>query len=113
MWEPVDIYAIDALEDEEEDRRRKRYNPYVLLHPSGMTEEDVQAAKTGLYLTLDLLGKATEELPLQSASAVKEIVYNTVYLGLPDRLESVLALRSETKDRRKKRKKFERKQALR
>lgn len=106
------IYAIDALEDEKDDRRQKRYNPFVLLYPEGMTEEDVTIAKTGLYLTLDLLGKAIEKIPFQNADAVKEIVYNTVYLGLPDRLENVLSSRNETKKERKKRKKTERKQGL-
>ena len=106
------IYAIDALEDEREDRRKKRYNPFVLLYPEGMTEGDIAIAKTGLYLTLDLLGGATEKLPFQNADAVKEIVYNTVFLGLPDRLESVLASRNETEKERKKRKKTERKQGL-
>ena len=95
------IYILDALDDEKEDRRRGSYNPFVLLYPDGMTREDEEAAKIGLLLELESLGDAVEDLP-EGSVHVKNIIQNTVYLGLPDRMDAVLRERREGK--RKKRK---------
>ena len=104
------IYIADALDDEKEDRRKGGYNPFVLLYPDGMTREDEEAAKVGLLLELEALGDAVEELPAGS-SHVKNIIQNTVYLGLPDRVDTILKERREGK-RKKQKGKWEHERSL-
>ena len=77
------IYTADAAQDYEQDLQSGAYNPYVLLYPEGL---DVSCARTALLLELGTLGRAVDALPFGNAEAVKEIVRNTVYLGLYDRI---------------------------
>ena len=99
------IYAADAVEDEPEDRKTGSYNPYVLLYPEGMTDGALASVHTGLYLTLDALGNAVEELPYGDKHAVKEIIANIVYAGLPDRVECIFRERGLSQKDKKRRKK--------
>lgn len=97
------IYVADALDDERKDRRRGGYNPFVLLYPDGMTKEDEESAKRGLLLELESLADAVEDLP-EGSHHVKNILKNTVYLGLPDRVDAILDERREGKGKKTKRK---------
>ncbi len=86
------IYAADAAEDYEDDRRRGAYNPYVLAYGGApLTDERRSTIHTSLLLTLQRLSSALEYLPLDGADAVEHILKNTVYVGLPNRLSFLQA----------------------
>ncbi len=81
------IYAADAAEDYEDDRRHGAYNPYVLSYGgAALTAEMKATVHTSLLLTLSRLSGAIEYLPFGGADAVEHILKNTVYVGLPERL---------------------------
>lgn len=80
------IYGADAFDDWAEDLESGSYNPLCLLYPEGRTPETEAAVRMGLTLVLDQLGGAIEAMPFGDAIALSEIIRNTVYLGLKDRL---------------------------
>ena len=98
----VFIYAADAADDYRSDRKSGSYNPYVLLYPDGKGFENGIPAevKTSLTLTLSRLGDAVEKLPFRGERTLENIIKNTVYFGLPDRIEEL------GKPKKKKSKKF-------
>ena len=92
------IYAADAAEDYEEDRKGHGYNPYVLSYGGAPLDGEMKGTMhTSLTLTLGTLASALEYLPFGNAAAVENILKNTVYVGLPERL----AFLKETADERK------------
>lgn len=71
------IYLLDAAEDYEEDRRKGRYNPLVLLYDDSFTAKEaakarIQMARGEMALCYNLL-----EFPLY-----KELLDNILFLGL-------------------------------
>ncbi|MBQ9736030.1 MAG: hypothetical protein IJV96_04515 [Clostridia bacterium] len=84
----VFIYAADAADDYHADKKSGSYNPYVLTYPpeafAGGAPDEV---KTALRLTLANLAEAVERLPFGTDTALENIIKNTVYLGLADRVE--------------------------
>lgn len=84
----VFIYAADAADDYKSDKKSGSYNPYVLLYPDGECFENGIPAevKTSLTLTLTRLGDAVEKLPFGTERTLENIIKNTIYYGLPDRI---------------------------
>ena len=82
------IYAADAADDYRADKKSGSYNPYVLLYPDGKGFEDgiPDEVKTSLRLSLTQLSDAVEKLPFKGDATLSNIIRNTVYLGLPDRI---------------------------
>lgn len=85
----VFIYAADAADDYASDKKSGSYNPYVLLYPDGKGFDGgvPDEIKTSLRLTLTSLAEAVEKLPFRGDPTLENIIKNTVYLGLPDRIE--------------------------
>lgn len=84
------IYAADALDDFAEDKKSGSYNPYVLLYPEADFQKEIpESAKIALHLELNELGKWIEKLPFGDSRALENIIKNTVYLGLPNRLQKI------------------------
>ena len=83
------IYAADAADDYRADKKSGSYNPYVLLYPDGKGFDDgiPDEVKTSLRLSLVKLGEAIEKLPFKGDASLENIIKNTVYLGLPDRID--------------------------
>lgn len=84
----VFIYAADAADDYKSDKKRGSYNPYVLLYPDGEGFDGgiPDHVKVSLQLTLQSLGDAVEKLPFRGDPTLTNIIKNTVYFGLPDRI---------------------------
>lgn len=74
------IYLIDAYADLEEDREKKRYNPYLF---SKGAEESAELALT--YL-LAMIGEQFEKIPMKN----REIIANIIYLGMRKEQEKVM-----------------------
>lgn len=97
------IYAADAADDYVKDKKSGSYNPYVLLYPDGegFTGGVPDFVKVSLRLTLTRLGEAVEKLPFGGDPTLESIIKNTVYLGLPDRIEELGVSKKERKQRRR------------
>ena len=87
----VFIYAADAADDYKSDKKSGSYNPYVLLYPAdpAFTNGIPDGVKASLRLTLARLGEAVEKLPYDGERTLENIIKNTVYFGLPDRIEEL------------------------
>ena len=93
------IYAADAADDYAADRRTGDYNPFVLLYPPECFASGVpDSVKVSLRLTLTALGEAIEALPFGEDKAVENIIKNTVYLGLADRVDTLGAPKKKGKN---------------
>ena len=92
------IYAADAAEDYEKDRRAGKYNPYVLSHGAKpLTDENKRLIKTALILECKRIEGAVNLMPFGTRSVLENIIKNIIYLGLSDRIK-FLDKKEETKD---------------
>ena len=76
------IYLCDALDDLEDDIKKGNYNPFIFGE-----KEAVSGAKSVLFMTTAELG---DDLELLELDKYKEIVENTVYLGLTSEVERII-----------------------
>ena len=76
------IYLCDALDDLEDDIKKRNYNPFIFGE-----KEAVSEAKSVLFMTTAELG---DDLELLELDKYKEIVENTVYLGLTSEVERII-----------------------
>ena len=78
------IYLVDAADDFTEDRKKKRYNPYLRLFGDRLQESDVEGIRVALTA---LLCDAEEGILLLDgkdvAAELSEIISNVLYLGMP------------------------------
>lgn len=82
------IYAADAAEDYEKDRKSGSYNPYVLLYNGGdLTKENKENIKCGLLLECKRIEAAVNLLPFGKRATIENIISNIIYLGLVKRIE--------------------------
>ena len=82
------IYAADAAEDYEEDRRTGKYNPYVLLYGGEpLTHENRQSIKCALILECKGMEAAVNLMEFGNRYTIENIVKNIIYLGLTKRIE--------------------------
>lgn len=82
------IYAADAAEDYEKDRKSGSYNPYVLLYGGkDLTAENKQSIKCGLLLECKRIEAAVNLLPFGTRATIENIINNIIYLGLVKRIE--------------------------
>lgn len=76
------IYLCDALDDLEDDRKKKNYNPFIF---GGA--DSIQSAKSALFMTT---AELSDDLELISLDRYKEIVENIVCLGLRSEVERII-----------------------
>ena len=82
------IYAADAAEDYEDDRRSGKYNPYVLLYGGEpLTYENRQSIKCALLLECKRMESAVNLMEFGNRYTIENIVKNIIYLGLTKRIE--------------------------
>ena len=81
------IYAADAAEDYEKDRKSGSYNPYVLSYGGReLTAVNRETIKCALILECTNLERAIELLPFGSRTTIENIIKNIIYLGLVKRI---------------------------
>lgn len=83
------IYLVDAADDYPEDCKKNRYNPYRLLFPTEMTEENWRSIQDGLTLILTNAERAHELMDPHPQDEINEIISNILYLGLPNTMEDL------------------------
>ena len=82
------IYAADAAEDYDKDRKSGSYNPYVLLYDGrDLTRENKESIKCGLLLECKKIEAAVNLLPFGTRATIENIISNIIYLGLVKRIE--------------------------
>ena len=81
------IYAADAAEDYEKDRKSGSYNPYVLSYEGReLTDDNRSTMKCALILECTNLERAIELLPFGNRAIIENIIKNIIYLGLVKRI---------------------------
>ncbi len=93
------IYAIDAAEDYEEDRKSGKYNPYVLLYGGAeLTAENKNTIKCALLLECREMEKAVDLMPFGTRYTIENIIKNIIYLGLIKRMSFLDSENSKISD---------------
>lgn len=82
------IYIADALDDAEEDEKKNRYNPFLLLYGHVPTPEERKGIEIALKNEL-FEAEAAFDLCDFPCEDQKNIVYNILYLGMPARIEKI------------------------
>jgi hypothetical protein len=89
------IYIIDAIDDLEEDRKKGRFNPFLLLYdgaPPDAWREDVRdaliASLADLETALDLMNDTADP-------DRRGVIQNILYLGMPATVRQVLYGKTE------------------
>lgn len=91
------IYTVDALDDMAEDKKKGRYNPFLLLYGGvSPTKEQLLLVKDALKVSL-CSAEAALDLMDTDKIILKNIIDNIMFLGLPDTAEKV-AEKGQTKD---------------
>lgn len=84
------IYAADAADDYESDKKTGSYNPYVILYESGiLTSDRLMSIRTALTLMLEDIERAVNLLPLEGKDCARRIIENIIYAGLPRRIDAI------------------------
>ena len=88
------IYAADAAEDYDKDVASGAYNPYAISYGGApLTDENRASIKCALLLECKKLESAVNLLPFGNRATIENIINNTIYLGLPKRIEFLDASR--------------------
>lgn len=77
------IYLVDAIDDYSDDIKKSRYNPFYKSSPDNID------LKTALMLELKRIETAVM-LTDFSDEGIKNIVYNIIYIGMPDTAEKAI-----------------------
>ena len=84
------IYIADALDDMKDDFKKGRYNPFIRLYDGNLPSEE---QLTSIYYAIkNRLYSAEAAFDLFDADdgAIKNIIQNVIYLGIPERTESII-----------------------
>lgn len=95
------IYIADALDDWNEDAKKKRYNPFLRLYEGKLpTKEDYDSIGMALKNELYEAEAAADLLEFENET-IQEIVSNILYLGLPDKITQIANGTTENKTKSK------------
>ncbi|MBQ7333122.1 MAG: hypothetical protein IJW38_02085 [Clostridia bacterium] len=93
------IYAIDAAEDYEDDRKSGSYNPYVELYGGKeLTDENRASIKCALLLECKKIEGAVNLMPFGNRLTIENIIKNTIYTGLVKRMDFLDGEEKETRE---------------
>lgn len=76
------VYLCDALDDLEDDIKKKNYNPFIFAEEKAKSE-----AKAELFMTV---AELSDDIELMKLDRYKEIVENIVSLGLKNEVERII-----------------------
>ncbi len=83
------IYIADALDDWAEDAKKNRYNPFILLYgKNAPSKEELEGIKIALKNELYSAEAAFDLMDIRDES-IKSIISNIIYLGMPQRAETL------------------------
>ncbi len=96
------IYIIDALDDLEDDAKKKRYNPFLLLYDGMPQKESLASMEDALKNELCDVESAIDLIDFDN-EMVQNIICNILYIGCPAKVREILCGTGE-KNKRKNRK---------
>ncbi len=92
------IYLVDAADDYDGDKKKNRYNPFMLLFEGADFDCDKRTqVKEALISILIDAEKALDLFDFSVSREFYEITRNILYLGMPDEAEKVLFPKKEEK----------------
>lgn len=74
------IYAVDAADDMDEDKKSGGYNPFLFLYGGDIDEEQRRYIEMAMQYDLTAAAAAVD---LVDESEMRKIVQNIIYLGMP------------------------------
>ena len=83
------IYFVDAADDYDGDKKKKRYNPFILLWGDNFTPEKRKLVKEALIAVLMDAERAVDLLDFSTSREFSEIIRNILYLGMPGEADKV------------------------
>ena len=89
------IYFVDAVDDFEKDKKRKRFNPFLRLFGSSPTEKDWESVRVSLGATLAKAQSAFELIDSYPYPELREVLANALYVGMPCTVNKILPLQKE------------------
>lgn len=112
------VYITDAADDAEEDLKKGRFNPFLLLYGNELMN-DIQRAQISDALRLELDGAvpAFDLIEYNGRPDMEGIINNILYLGMPDSADRVLKIsrtdgcESDKNEKKKRRAKKQRRQS--
>lgn len=112
------VYITDAADDAEEDLKKGRFNPFLLLYGNELMN-DIQRAQISDALRLELDGAvpAFDLIEYNGRTDMEGIINNILYLGMPDSADRVLKIsrtdgcESDKNEKKKRRAKKQRRQS--
>ncbi len=84
------IYAADAVDDYIKDIKSGSYNPLVEIYGENFSTEQRESVKTAMLCELKHLEAAVNLVDFSSCRDIGEIVYNIIYMGMPEQMEKSL-----------------------
>ena len=82
------IYAADAAKDYEEDRKKGRFNPYVLSYEGQpLTAENKETIRTALILECTRMEAAVNLLDFRGSLTLEALIRNIIYNGLLNQID--------------------------
>ena len=82
------IYAADALEDREKDRKSGNYNPFLLTYGETMSLSDTEMVKSAFLHALTELENALDLVDF-SDETLRALLYNIVYEGMHRKADEI------------------------
>ena len=99
------IYIVDALDDVAEDKEKGRYNPFLLLYGGRAPEgEELESISNALKVEL-CAAEAAMDLLETDKTSVRNIIENTLYLGMPETVRKIAFPTDTDKCNKKKKRK--------
>lgn len=96
------IYAADAADDYEKDRKKGKYNPYVLAYGGEpLTDENKKTIKLALLLECKKIEQAVDFMPFGTRTTLENIVKNIIYRGLVERISFLDSKAQNSSDKEK------------
>ncbi len=84
------IYIADAIDDMKDDVQKKRYNPIVMLYGGRLpTKEELDSISAAIRNHL-FSAEAAFDLFGTEDEAIKNIIYNILYLGIPNKTDKII-----------------------
>ena len=96
------IYAADAADDYEKDRKKGKYNPYVIAYGGApLSDENKKTIKLALLLECKKIEQAVDFMPFGTRTTLENIVKNVIYRGLVERISFLDPKEEKSPDKEK------------
>ncbi len=91
------IYVVDAIDDMNEDLKKKSYNALLNAYGNSLNDSHRDALFCALMLELDAMSKSLELIDFSAHRDVESIIKNVIYVGMVHQTRQILHLDCECK----------------